>query len=179
MGHLCSDKGTPNLIKAVAALRMDYPNIILELAGEPLAPYSNESLMADIADAGLEDHVKLLGMISGQEKQQAFGRADIFVFPSIAPYESFGLVMVEAMMWGIPIVASQWRGNSDILKNSEGSQTFEPAKCAKALEECLRYMLLKKEQWPTMGQANRALFLEHYDQRSGKYNLANYLLELV
>jgi glycosyltransferase involved in cell wall biosynthesis len=53
-------------------------------------------------------------MRRGEEKNRIFANVGIFVFPSLAIYESFGLVMVEAMMWGLPIVATDWRGNRDV-----------------------------------------------------------------
>ena len=179
MGHLCTDKGTPNLIKAVAALRKDFPELVLELAGEPLAPYSHEMLANDIDRAGLRDRVRLLGLVSGESKRRAFGRASLFAFPSVAPYESFGLVMVEAMMWGLPIVASEWRGNADVLGNSPGSITFHPPDSSQALEDCLRLMFEKREQWPQLGRSNRMAFLTRYHDEGNKRTLSDLLLKIV
>ncbi len=179
MGHLCADKGTPNLIRAVSGLREEFPGLVLELAGEPLAPYSHEMLDREIDHANVRDHVRLLGLVSGEAKRRAFGRADLFVFPSVAPYESFGLVVVEAMMWGLPIVASDWRGNSDVLAGAAGAVTFHPPDSAKALELCLRRMLHHRREWLEAGGANRELFLSHYDSRCNRQCLPELLLELA
>lgn len=179
MGHLCADKGTPNLIRAVAALLKDFPELVLELAGEPLAPYSHEMLAGDIDRAGIRDHVRLLGMISGETKRRAFGRAHLFVFPSVAPYESFGLVMVEAMMWGLPVVASDWRGNADVLADSAGSVTFHPPDSSQALEDGLKLQLSDRGDWENKGKANRALFLSRYHSDGRKPVLSDRLLDIA
>src|SRR5438876_11093157 len=77
-----------------------------------------------IADLRIRSHVRLSGLLTGRAKAEAFGRADLFVFPTIAPYESFGLVLAEAMAWKLPVVASRWRGNSDVLTPNAGAVTF-------------------------------------------------------
>ena len=179
MGHLCADKGTPDLIRAVSALRTEFPALILELAGEPLAPYSHEALDRDIRQAGVRDRVHLLGLVSGEAKRRAFGRADLFVFPSMAPYESFGLVMVEAMMWGLPVVASDWRGNADVLADSPGSATYRPPESGQALVDCLRGVLRNRHDFPEMGRANRRIFATRYDSGCERQSLPGLLLELA
>jgi glycosyltransferase involved in cell wall biosynthesis len=179
MGHLCEDKGTVTLIKAVAALRKDFPNLVLELAGESLAPYSAERLNADLDQAGIRDRVRVLGMLSGDAKKQAFARADLFVFPSVAPYESFGLVMVEAMMWGLPIIASEWRGNADVLGDSPGSSTFAPPGSDESLQNCLRAILARPENWSAMGKANREVFLARYHDTETRRTLPDLLIDMA
>jgi glycosyltransferase involved in cell wall biosynthesis len=179
MGHLCEDKGTRNLIQAVAALSAEFPDVILELAGEPLAPYSHEMLGRDIDQAGMGDRVILLGLVSGEAKRRVFGGADIFVFPSVAPYESFGLVMVEAMMWGLPVVASDWRGNVDVLAGSTGAVIFQPPQSVAALTQCLREILSAPQKWPEMGRANRQVFFSSYRAGRGEQSLADLLIKLA
>ena len=179
MGHLCEDKGTRRLIEAVGILRTDYPEILLELAGEPLAPYTQTELAADLKKAGLEGYVELPGVVSGEEKRRVLGRADLFVFPSTAPYESFGLVMVEALMWGLPIVASQWRGNGDVIGNSDGCILFSPASSAMGLADGLREMIRRREEWPELSQHNRKLFLSHYHRSGRRNSLADLLVTIA
>ena len=179
MGHLCEDKGTRRLIEAVGMLRADYTEILLELAGEPLAPYTQTELAADLKKAGLEGCVALPGVVTGEEKRRAFGRASVFAFPSTAPYESFGLVMVEALMWGLPIVASQWRGNQDVIGGSDGSLLFSPSDSVAALADSLRAMFRQREKWPELGQRNRELFLSDYHPSGRRRSLADLLVDIA
>jgi len=113
-GHLYDQKGTPELIEAFARLAKDKPGLRCVLMGEFLPPYSWRACEVRCRELGIADRVEWLGMRRGEEKNRIFANVGIFVFPSLAIYESFGLVMVEAMMWGLPIVATDWRGNRDV-----------------------------------------------------------------
>lgn len=165
MGHLCADKGTPRLIQSVARLRERYPEAVLELAGEPLAPYSWKELHDDINAAGLSGKVELLGVVSGEKKDRAFARADLFLFPSVAPYESFGLVLAEAMMWSLPIVASDWRGNADVTDGSTGTFLFSPPDSVESLSHALEQFAGNRADWREYGEANRRKFVDLYLRR--------------
>lgn len=111
IGHVRPEKGFPKLLEAIAGIAASGLQIRLLLAGEVLAPFSDDWLIAEARRLGIEDQVGLLGPVSGKEKWRAFAEADLLVFPTRAEYESFGLVLVEAMMWGLPIVMTNWRGD--------------------------------------------------------------------
>lgn len=53
--------------------------------------------------------VHYLGFVSGARKWQAFAEADVFCFPTYYYAESFGLVLVEAMAFGLPVISTRWR----------------------------------------------------------------------
>ena len=163
VGHLCPDKGTPELLRAFKMVADREPDLVLELVGECLPPLSDEQLRAQIHSLGLAGRVKLPGVLTGHAKREAFGRADLFVFPSVAPYESFGLVMVEAMMWGLPIVATDWRGNRDVLgREFEGICHPVGQDLAESIADALAIAiqtLRRKTEWTGR---NRQLFLARY-----------------
>jgi glycosyltransferase involved in cell wall biosynthesis len=48
-----------------------------------------------------------MGSVFGEAKYRAFAEADLFLFPSTLPWESFGLVLVEAAHFGLPCIATQ------------------------------------------------------------------------
>ncbi len=160
IGHLCADKGTPDLLRAFKTIADRDPSVVLELVGETLPPFSDERLRALILELGLGARVELPGVLTGRAKLEAFGRADLFVFPSVAPYESFGLVMVEAMMWGLPIVATDWRGNRDVLGGDfEGICHPTGGDLAASIAAALEAALRARTEWT--GQ-NRQHFLQRY-----------------
>jgi len=66
---------------------------------------------------GLDDYVTFTDMIKKEVVNKYFGAADIFVFPSVT--ETQGIVVAEAMAAGIPVVAVNKMGPSDIIKNGE------------------------------------------------------------
>lgn len=168
IGHLTPDKGTPQLLEAFGNISRDFPELRLELVGEPLIPYDLAELRKDLGRFGVENAVDISGVLIGEAKLRALGRADLFVFPTVAPYESFGVVLLEAMMFGLPIVASDWRGNRDVLGDF-GGVLFSPNEpLAKSIEEALRRALLQLEQWSTWGRKNRARFQSHFARREGQ-----------
>jgi glycosyltransferase involved in cell wall biosynthesis len=155
VGHLCPDKGTTALLTAVAALRNGGSNCELVLMGECLAPYTAADLKSDIERHGLQGCVHLPGVLSGREKWQQLAAADLFVFPSVAP-ESFGLVLVEAMMWALPIVATDWRGSREVVGEDVGGICFRPEPgLSGALTGALIAALEEQPQWRTWGAKNR------------------------
>lgn len=113
-GHLYDQKGTPQLVAAFAEVLKEFPEARLVLMGEFLPPWSESAFRDQCHALGIVDKVEWVGVLRGAQKAEQFRKADLFVFPTIAPYESFGLVMVEAMMWSLPIVATDWRGNRDV-----------------------------------------------------------------
>lgn len=159
VGHLCREKGTPDLLRAFAAIAPEDPRLVLELVGEPLPPMDDANLRASAQELGIADRVIFSGVLTGRAKQEAFARADLFVFPTVAPYESFGLVLVEAMMWDLPIVATDWRGNRDVLGSEFDGDCFTIApELSASLAAALRRQLAK----PAKTKGNRDLFLARY-----------------
>jgi glycosyltransferase involved in cell wall biosynthesis len=179
-GHLCADKGTVHLIEAFAALRRTHPDLELDLAGECLPPFTHEILQRLLEQFHVRDHVRLLGLLTGRDKAAAFGSADLFVFPTVAPYESFGLVLAEAMSWKLPIVASKWRGNSDVLTSRAGSVVFPvSASLAQDIASGLEDALRRRSEWHEWGQVNRAIFEERYRDRAEDEWLVGPVLSLL
>ncbi len=162
VGNLHDDKGTSTLLKAFKLLIKCYPDAKLELAGEFHPPYDQNIFDMEVTELNVADHVKWIGKISGDVKSRAFAKAALLVFPTVAPSESFGLVMVEGMMWGLPVLASDWRGNRDVLEGSAGGLLFHPAHSFEALGEALLTFAGSRDQWAEMGRANRELFLSKY-----------------
>jgi glycosyltransferase involved in cell wall biosynthesis len=163
VGYLYEQKGTPQLLDAFARLLRDGTNAQLTLVGGFVGQFTPECCRDQIATLGLTDHVHLLGELHGSEKHAQFQDADCFIFPSIAQYESFGLVLVEAMMWGLPILATDWRGNADVLGDPPGGIIFpalEPL--PDRISEALAQFIASRHHWPEWGQQNRARFVERF-----------------
>mgnify|MGYP001294791286 CR=1 FL=1 len=94
VGRLAPEKNIPLLVKSWQQLRHEYPGLQLVLVGDgPL----RETLQRDCPD------IHFAGIRTGTELAQYFASADLFVFPSLT--ETFGLVTLEAMASGLPVVA--------------------------------------------------------------------------
>ena len=67
----------------------------------------------------LEASVVTLGQKTGEDLWALYAWADVFFFPTFYPWETFGIVQVEAMAYGLPVVASCWQCPKDIVVNGE------------------------------------------------------------
>jgi rhamnosyl/mannosyltransferase len=95
-------KGIQFLIDAIRTL-----DVTLVVAGEgPL----RGRLTKQIHDAGLVDRVALVGRVSDEDLSRMYSMADLFVLPSVEPSEAFGLVQLEAMARGLPVINTNLPG---------------------------------------------------------------------
>lgn len=164
IGHLCPDKGTPQLLKAFSKIYQKRPNLNLKLVGDPLPPYSIEKLKSDIECTNCSEHISWPGPLHGSDLHNVFKEADLLVFSSIAPYESFGLVMIEAMQWSLPLVITDWRANREVCTKDFGGVVAE---CSdKDLEAALELALIDaldmRKHWNQWGTSNRLIYEENY-----------------
>ncbi|MDX2162346.1 MAG: glycosyltransferase family 1 protein [bacterium] len=96
---------------------------------------------------------QFVGYLTGEALSQAYASADMFVFPS--SMETFGLVVVEAMAAGLPVVASRVGGVRDVVREGETGYTFDVGD-VDALIDGVRRIAVSRERIAQMGNAARA-----------------------
>ena len=133
LGRLVPYKGYTYLIQAAQFLPDDY--IILIGGKGPL----QESLQAGINSLHLQDKVKLLGFVADEEHAALYGAAKVFVMSSVMKTEAFGIVQIEAMSTGTPVVATKIPESGVSWVNEDGISglNVEPED-PKALAEAVR-----------------------------------------
>lgn len=172
LGHICEEKGTLLLLKSVRHCLDEGLLLRLTLAGECLQPWTENILKQWICKLGLEATVEWRGCVQASEKAALLGQAELLIFPSLAP-ESFGIVMVEGMMWGLPVFALDRRGNTEVLCAPPSPLLAEsPAVFSRRLAAVLR----QRNAWPDWGRQNREKFLRHYLRPPGPSALLTYLV---
>jgi glycosyltransferase involved in cell wall biosynthesis len=145
----------------------------LVLAGDCLQPCSEKVLRGWIRSLGLDSVVEWRGCVEGESKKALFGQAELFLFPSLA-LESFGIVMVEAMMWGLPVMALDRRANYEVLcAPPEELRVRSPEVFAERLVEVIR----ERARWMEWGKENREKFLQNHLRRSGRSRLVEFLAQ--
>ena len=100
LGRLVHYKGFENLIEAATLLGDDY--VVLIGGTGPLSG----KLQAQIQRSGLQQKVHLLGYLTDEERQAHYGACSVFCLCSIQKTEAFGIVQIEAMSCGKPVIAT-------------------------------------------------------------------------
>jgi len=111
LGRFAEEKGLPHLIDAFAEVRRRFPDAALVLAGEKdFVPGETvgERLAPLLADPS--SGIVATGLVPPERTTELFEIADVLVLPSTNSTESFGLCQVEAMLCGVPSVASNLPG---------------------------------------------------------------------
>lgn len=114
LGRMTYYKGFDVLIEAARRLPEDVV-VLIGGDGELL-----ELLRQQVSDSGLKNRVHLLGHVSGEDLPGYFEAAEVFCLPSLVRSEAFGLVMVEAMGYGKPVVATDIEGSGVPWVNLQG-----------------------------------------------------------
>jgi|RhiMetdeSRZDD1v2_1073273.scaffolds.fasta_scaffold08846_13 1,2-diacylglycerol 3-alpha-glucosyltransferase len=117
VGRLAPEKNWETLVKAFAKVSPEHSNLRLVLIGDGSAKEGLQSLATDL---GIADHVTFIGSIPFEEIPAYLKAADAFSFTSIT--ETQGLVTIEAMAAGLPIVSVDGSGTRDIVEH--GKQGF-------------------------------------------------------
>lgn len=153
-GRLVPYKGMEYLVEAAATLP---DNFHVAIGGNgPLF----RQLQTRIQELGLQERVTLLGYVPDEEMPGWFGVCDVFVLPSIMKTEAFGIVQIEAMSLGKPVVATTIPGSGVSWVNKDGVSGINvPPQDAQALARAISEAVKHQEQ---LGAGARNLFLERY-----------------
>ncbi len=116
VGRVAFEKNLDFLLRVTETLRRDRPDVLLVIAGEGPA---RAQLERAVAQRGLGDSVRFVGYLERRTELPAcYCAADVFVFASKT--ETQGLVLLEAMALGVPVVALAEMGTQDVLKEGAG-----------------------------------------------------------
>ncbi len=156
VGRLIPIKGHEVLLRALATVGGDLPEATLEIAGD--GPLEQE-LRAGVVRLGLDDRVSFLGRVA--PATPVFERAEIVVVPSFG--EGFGMVALEAMERGRPVIASAVGGLPEIVEAARTGLVV-PAGDVQALAAAIGELAKDGGRAAAMGAAGRTRALEEFSQ---------------
>jgi glycosyltransferase involved in cell wall biosynthesis len=110
VGILRESKGVLDLLDACGRVRGAGVDFSLRLVGEFAPPTFEAEVRARIDSLGLASCVQLPGPRFSDDKWREFAVADVFCFPTFFEHESLPGVIIEAMQFALPVVATRWRG---------------------------------------------------------------------
>lgn len=154
VGRLEREKNIPLLIRAIAEVRSRWPGVQCLIAGEGS---QREMLASLIKKLDLRENVRRLGF--RENVNEIIGAADMLVLPSTV--ESFGLVLLEAMALGKPVVATRCGGPEEIVLEGETGLLVEPYN-TKALAQAIARLIADESLRTKMGENGRLRFSEDF-----------------
>ena len=157
VGRIEPLKGLDILLNAVALLEDRSDTRLLIVGGSPGRDEELDRLKLLAEQLGIEDMVTFSGAVNQAYLTKYYSAADVFVLPSY--YESFGLVALEAMACGIPVVVSRVGGLKTFIKDGEAGYLI-PWRCPEPFAQRLDILLANPALRETMGKAARATALE-------------------
>jgi glycosyltransferase involved in cell wall biosynthesis len=167
--RLSKRMGLENLISAMKEVSHRYPDVLLLIAGKGDL---KEALNAQIEALGLTHHVNLLGYVSDPQLNLTYRAAHLAVIPTLA-LEGFGLIVLEALASGTPIMGTPIGGIPEILRPFSEDLVFESASVSdirlgllEALsgermlpseQACIDY-IYKNYTWPVITQRIKSIY---------------------
>ncbi|RJX22216.1 MAG: glycosyltransferase family 1 protein [Ammonifex sp.] len=169
VGRLVREKGVQVLLAAVPRILSQHPNTKFVIAGK--GPYEQE-LRRYAEELGVADRVYFTGYIDDVTRNALYNWASVAVFPSL--YEPFGLVALEAMAAGTPVVVTDTGGLGEIVKNGYDGLKCQPDNadaiaarvayllgnpgCAEGLKERAYRKILNECNWDDIAGETKAVY---------------------
>lgn len=159
VAHVSKRKGIDILIKSIPYLRTE--NINSWIIGPPWDPGIMDELSDLIKKLAIENKVTFLGEIPDIGMIKRYNMADLFVLPTAWETEGFGLVNLEAMSCGIPVIASRIGAIPEVVVDRETGilvTANNPQELAKAIDT----LILNRKKCLTMGMSGRRRALSSF-----------------
>ena len=173
VGRIEPLKGIDILINAAAQLAEESDFYVLIVGGDRRSRRQMSHLQGLASDLGIGERVCFLGAVDHEKLPLYYNAADICVVPSF--YESFGLVALEAMACGTPVVASRVGGLTGTVRDGETGYLIS-WRCPEPFAERLELLLgndalrrrfgeaarevVKRYRWANVGEAVAGLYRE-------------------
>lgn len=151
-------KGLENLFQALSTL--ENTNWRLNIIGDGDLKKYYQNLASELK---IEKKVKFQGRVSSQSLLRYYQDSDILILPSINKHEAFGLVLIEALACGLPVIASDLPGVRSVFNNNQEGLLVR-ANNILDLQEKIEYLLSNEDIRENMSIAARQLALKKYDE---------------
>ena len=164
VGKVIPRKGLQFLLEACAILQQQgEQKYTLLIVGDGEQRAELEALSQKY---GLIDRIQWLGWLNYDRLGNYFRKADVFVFPTLE--DVWGLVLLEAMSFGKPILSSKWAGSSELVVEGENGYIFEPQEPEK-LAELMRRFIDDPNLIVSMGHKSQQLIAEHTPETAAQF----------
>lgn len=161
-GRLEARKGIDTFLDCIPLLSQEFPEAHFNIVGDDsLQGSSGRTFRQGFEGTHPEllHRVQFKGRVGDRELHQSYADCDVFVAPS--RFESFGLVLIEAMMFSKPVVATNIGGFREIVQEGENGYLAPPGD-PKSLAAAIAVLLGSEDLRSRFGSRSRDLYLEHF-----------------
>lgn len=156
MGRLGERKGVYDLLQAIRALKEQGISATFNLAGDG----EIDEVKALVEQYGIQEQVRVLGWINGEQKEKLLQEADLLVLPSYN--EGLPMAILEAMNCGLPILSTTVGGIPEVITSGHNGLLIEPGNVPD-LTSALEYLISDEEARVRMGAYNREIISAKFD----------------
>ena len=155
-GHVIPRKGVKELLQACLCLQQQgFSNYTVMIVGDGA---QRPELANFAAENNLTEQIQWIGYVDYERVGAYYQIADVFVFPTLE--DVWGLVAVEAMMFGKPILGSKWAGASEMIIDGENGYIFDPHHPA-TLAELMKKFIINPDLIAQMGKKSQEIMANH------------------
>lgn len=172
VGLMNSTKGEGYALEAIQILKGKGHNVKLLLAGKFESKEYKEEFFCKVKEYNLDENVEYRGVVTGESKRNLFLESDIFCFPSFFASESFGIVLLEAMQYQLPLITTRWRGIQSIVRENKNGFLLD-IKSAEQIAKAIEYFIINHDKLIEFGRESRKIYLENYTIDHYMFQLEN------
>ena len=175
--NLVPRMGLENLLSAFAIVLNGRRDLLLVIGGEgPLEP----ELKEQVRRYGVEDYVRFAGYIPDEDLPSYYQVADLFILPT-TQLEGFGLVTVEALASGLPVLGTPVGGTREVLAKLGSDYLFDdtaPQSIATGILKALNDWATNQVTYQAISKACREMVEQHYSWENHVIKLEDLFYEL-
>ena len=159
LSHMVVDKGVVVLLEALVELNNRGINFTAKFAGGRMDEACKSAFDNLVPQNKLEDKIDYIGPVYDDAKNALYQNTDVFVFPSL--YDSFGIVLLEAMAFSLPVIATIQGGIPDVVEDGETGYLV-PKRDVQALADKMELLANDEVLRNKMGANGRHRFESNY-----------------
>lgn len=175
LSNLIPGKGPMTVLKVAEQLLKTESGVRFTLAGRAASDDYLTQLKTFISKSGLEDSVTMTGPVYGENKMQLLDSADIFIFPTNFKKETFGIVNLEAIQCGIPVISTPIGAIPEIIEDGVNGFIVDPIDIDLMTKQ-VRTLIKDKNMRQRMGRNGMRIFKERYSLEAYRKNLKSAML---
>lgn len=178
LSNLLIEKGVWVLLDALQLLKEQGKSFVCDFVGGETSEIDATLFAEEVERRGLNRQVIYHGRKYGEEKVAYFQQADLFVFPTYYSNECFPLVLLEAMSYSLPCIATDEGGIRDIVVNGENG-FLVPKYDASALAQHIRQLIEDHNLCKEMGENGHVKFHKEFTLSAFENRMATCLQQCL